>query len=119
MKKRHAEPGMVSVEWALTAPVFILCVLVCMGLIFYSNSCATTTNAAREAARSYSLGHGEKEALKLVHQIAGSGAETHIHESDGIVTVSVAVSPAEFLKFLGIEITSQHSAVMEPNMSGS
>lgn len=117
MKKRHAEPGMVSVEWALTAPVFILCVLVCMGLIFYSNSYATTTNAAREAARSYSLGHGEKEARELVRRIAGSGAETRIRESGGIVTVSVTISPADFLKFLGIEIESQHSAVMEPGMN--
>ena len=118
MKKRHAEPGMVSVEWALTAPVFIVCVLVCVGLIFYSNSCAVTTNAAREAARSYSLGHGEKEARELARSIAGSEADVQIQESGGIVTISVTKPPADFLKFLGIEIESQHSAVMEPVMSG-
>ncbi|MDD7687598.1 MAG: pilus assembly protein [Actinomycetaceae bacterium] len=109
-----AESGMVSVEWALTIPLFIVVVLVCAGALAYASSVAITTDAAREAARAYSVGKGETEAKNVALAVAGRNASVTIREEGEYVRVSVRRPPVDSLAFLGFTVQSQHVALIEP-----
>ncbi|MCI6574000.1 MAG: pilus assembly protein [Arcanobacterium sp.] len=105
---------MVSVEWALTIPLFIVVVLVCAGALAYASSVAITTDAAREAARAYSVGKGETEAKNVALAVAGRNASVTIREEGEYVRVSVRRPPVDSLAFLGFTVQSQHVALIEP-----
>ncbi|MDY5854762.1 MAG: TadE family protein [Arcanobacterium sp.] len=112
-RRERAEPGMVSVEWALTLPLFIAVVLVCAGVLSYSSSLAITTDAAREAARAYSVGKGETEAKNVALAVAGNKASVKIQEEGEYVRVVVRRPPVDALAFLGFTAQSQHVALIE------
>lgn len=111
---RRPEHGMVSVEWALTAPLFILLALMCIGVVVYTNNLSLTTNAAREAARSYSLEQNENTATNVALNVAGHSAHVEIHEDGEFVEVTVKKPPVDSLDFLGFTIQSTHIALIEP-----
>lgn len=117
-KRKHekvtSEKGMVSVEWALTVPLFLALVLICVAMVVYTNSLSTTTNAARESARVYSLGLGKEKATQVAQKVAGSRAHVDIAVEGDFVRVTVKKPPIDQLDFLGMDIGSTHIALMEP-----
>lgn len=114
---RRAEPGMVSVEWALTAPLFIALALLCISVIVYTNSIAVTTDAARAAARAYAIGKGQLAATETAQQVAGAAADVQIKVNGEYVRVTVQKPPVAALRFLGVTVSSQQLALIEPGES--
>ncbi|MDY5589750.1 MAG: TadE family type IV pilus minor pilin [Arcanobacterium sp.] len=105
---------MVSVEWALTIPIFIGVVLMCAGALVYTNSLAITTSAAREAARAYAIEREESAAKSVAYKLAGQAASVNIVEEGEYVRVTVRRQPVRALAFLGFTAESSQIALIEP-----
>ena len=115
-KNKLAEPGMVTVEWALTIPLFLVIVIFCVSILMYSNALALTSNAAREAARSYAIGKGEAAAIEVARAVAGAKAEVEIAIAGEYVAVKVKEPLPPALSFLGVSVASRHLALIEPGV---
>ena len=107
---------MVTAEWALTIPLFIVVVMLCAAAIIYTNALAITTNAARESARAYSIGKGEAAALAVGHGVAGENAQVQLRIDGEFVYVTVEKAPVPALAFLGVTAKAEHMALIEPGL---
>ena len=105
---------MVSAEWALTAPIFILMVLACIAAVVHMNAASLTSNAAREVARSYAVGANETEAEEIAYEVAGKQAEVEITQDGRYVRATVTKPVVGALKFLKMDVSSTQVMLMEP-----
>lgn len=105
---------MVSVEWALTMPVFLLVVLFCISGIFQSINVAVVDNAARAAARSYSLYADAEKAEEIVRANAGENARMQIDTNADTVKIAIKKPGMGIFRYVGINFYSAYQVVMEP-----
>jgi len=89
MKKRLAnERGAVAVEFALVAPLLLLLVVAIVEFAFFFNLQISTTQAAREAARTMAVTNSTAKA-----QAAAVAGAPSINLAPGNVSLSGACSP--------------------------
>lgn len=112
-----AESGMVSAEWATSAPAIATALILAFTGLSAALGMVSATNAAREAARSFAISADQVVATQLAHEISGSGAKVAINPDGGLVTVTVQQSAPGVLGKLGVKLTGRHRAVLEPGVA--
>ncbi|MCI7551817.1 MAG: pilus assembly protein [Actinomycetaceae bacterium] len=115
LKATREERGMVTAEWAITAPVFIMAVIVCIVAIVHMNTEAQVSNAAHEAARMYAIHQDERESAALAREIAGSDAQVEITTQGDLAQVTVTQPHVGLFSVFGYEFTNTQSVVLEPS----
>lgn len=108
------EPGMVTTEFALVAPVYFLMVLFTIGGLVGAWKTIEVSNDAKEIAREYSLG-GRTDIAQAVQS---SGAEVGIDVQGEIVHVTVRREGTGVYELAGVDFVGQHRSVIEPEARG-
>ena len=111
--------GMVTAELALAIPALGLVVTMLTSVIGAASDIARSSDAARSAARSASIGVGYDEVVNAATRLAPQGADIHVVADPEWVTVDVAVPP---LRWGPIEIPLPHvtgAAPVEPDIAGA
>ncbi len=108
------EQGMVSVEWALTMPLFLLTVLICLSLLFSVVEAQRVENTARIATRAYSLGKTEQELSKLIVENLGNDVTLNVNRAEDMATVKLTRPARGVFRILGIDISAKYKIVVEP-----
>ncbi len=102
-------------EWALTVPLFLILVVLCGSGIFQISMEPRVNNAAREAARSYSLGANQEKIESIVRSNVGSDANLSISKENDQATVTVTKPGEGVFKYLNINFSATHVVVIEPS----
>ncbi|XCB28998.1 pilus assembly protein [Arcanobacterium hippocoleae] len=108
------EAGMVTMEFALTIPFLIAVVLFAISAVIQTSNNALVSDGAREAARAYSLGQPEKEAIKIAKKIAGENTEVKITQHGETAKVEVTKAGTGVFALVNYDFSATHSVVLEP-----
>jgi len=101
---------MVTAEAATVLPSLVLVTLALAWLIAIGIAQVRCLDAAREAARVMARGDGSSAAVHVATQVAPSGAQVEMNETDAVVDVEVTVRLTPPVPLLGHVLTVPVSA---------
>lgn len=106
----HPEPGMVTSEFALVTPIYLLVGVLMIGGLVGAWKTIMVSNEAKEIAREYAI-HGEAEIATAVRR---EGADVSINVNEQIVHVEVRREGTGVYELMGVDFVGHHRSVIEP-----
>lgn len=88
---RHKNRGQATVEFALMAPLVILCVLLLLATLSVCLDSLRLNDIARNAVRSAITSHDPSDAASAIATLSQVSAVTTTDDSTGLVTVEVSM----------------------------
>ncbi|WP_394263264.1 hypothetical protein [Trueperella sp.] len=112
---RHvkAEPGMVTGEFALVTPIYLLMVLLMLGGLVGAWRTIQVSNEAKEIAREYSI----EGTTDVAGAVQNAGGQVSIDVVDDVVHVTVRREGTGMYELAGVDFVGQHRSVIEPGAS--
>ena len=89
--RRHSHSGQATVEFALMAPLVVLCALLLLATLSVSLDSLRLNDIARSAVRSAITSDNPSEAARAIADLTHVSAVTTTDESTGLVTVNATM----------------------------
>ena len=89
--RRHSHRGQATVEFALMAPLVVLCALLLLATLSVSLDSLRLNDIARSAVRSAITSDNPSEAARAIADLTHVSAVTTTDESTGLVTVNATM----------------------------
>ena len=89
--RRHSHRGQATVEFALMAPLVVLCALLLLATLSVSLDTLRLNDIARSAVRSAITSDNPSEAARAIADLTHVSAVTTTDESTGLVTVNATM----------------------------
>jgi Flp pilus assembly protein TadG len=88
---RHKDRGQATVEFALMAPLVVLCALLLLATLSVCLDTLRLNDIARNAVRSAITSDNPSDAASAIADLSGVSATTTADDSSGLVTVEVTM----------------------------
>ena len=89
--RRHSHRGQATVEFALMAPLVVLCALLLLATLSVSLDTLRLNDIARSAVRSAITSDNPSEAARVIADLTHVSAVTTTDESTGLLTVNATM----------------------------
>ncbi|VEI13152.1 hypothetical protein [Trueperella bialowiezensis] len=104
------EPGMVTAEFALVAPMYFLAALAMIAALVGGWKTIVVANEAKEIAREYAI----DGSTQIATDVERAGGEVTIETEGGVVHVVVRREGTGVYDLVGVDFVGQHRSVIEP-----